>query len=75
MKMVEILLLTVGTLLTELATDPRSSLSNGLTEWGGGDKEQINKYNVKGTTRNSFYVDFGVILLLLPVLPWTLASL
>lgn len=74
MKMVEILLLTVGTLLTELATDPRSSLSNGLTRVGG-DKEQINKYNVKGTTRNSFYVDFGVILLLLPVLPWTLASL
>lgn len=32
MKMVEILLLTVGALLTVLATDPWSSLSNGLTE-------------------------------------------
>lgn len=32
MKMVENLLLTVGALLTVLATDPWSSLSNGLTE-------------------------------------------
>lgn len=32
MKMVENLLLTVGALLTLLATDPWSSLSNGLIE-------------------------------------------
>lgn len=30
LKIVENLLLTVGALLTVLATDPRSSLSNGL---------------------------------------------
>lgn len=44
MKIVENLLLTVGALLTVLATDPWSSLSNGLKGGKGwGDKKRFTK--------------------------------
>lgn len=48
MKMVENLLLTVGALLTVLATDPWSSLSNGLTETeqGTGKTERKEKITI-----------------------------